>query len=191
MKGKFIVIYGINNIGKTTQVRLLVRHLRKKGKAVEYVKYPVYSIKPSGVFIDEYLRRKKHQTISPEELQTWYALNRMQFEYRLKRWLNLGVCVVAEDYKGTGIAWGAATGVNLEWLEQLNKKQLNPDISILIDGERFLNSKEKDHKFEQDDDLTQTCRIIHRKLAKKYHWHIVDANQSIEKVHGDIVKLLV
>ncbi|NLC30835.1 MAG: dTMP kinase, partial [Candidatus Moranbacteria bacterium] len=31
-RGKFITIYGINGIGKTTQVNLLVDNLKKQGK---------------------------------------------------------------------------------------------------------------------------------------------------------------
>lgn len=190
MKGKFIVIYGVNNLGKTTQVRLLAKHLRQAGKPVEYFKYPIYNLKPSGVFINEYLRQGKHQGITSLELQTWYALNRLQFEPKLKRWLTHGVWVVAEDYKGTGIAWGAAAGTDIDWLEGLNQPQLEPDIAVLLDGKRFALSKEARHAHEQDGDLIEKSQRLHLKLAKKHGWRIVNANQPVEKVHQDIVKLI-
>lgn len=190
MKGKFIVIYGVNNLGKTTQVRLLTKYLRQRGKAVEYVKYPIYALKPSGVFINEYLRLGKHRGITAEQFQLWCALNRLQFEPRLKRWLDHGIWVVAEDYKGTGIAWGTAAGADLNWLEMLNQPQLEPDTDILLDGERFGSGKEARHAHEHNDDLIQKSRKIHLKLAKKYDWQVVDSNQPVEKVHQDIVKLI-
>ena len=33
-KGKFIVLYGINNLGKTTQAKLLVKNLKNSGVSV-------------------------------------------------------------------------------------------------------------------------------------------------------------
>jgi thymidylate kinase len=44
MKGKFIVLYGINNLGKTTQAKLLVEKFQKEGLKAEYMKYAVYSL---------------------------------------------------------------------------------------------------------------------------------------------------
>lgn len=190
MTGKFIVLYGINNLGKTTQAKLLANYLRKLGKRVKLVKYPVYNLKPSGPFINEYLRDNQHQQITPEELQMWYALNRLQFQPKLRRWLGQGFWVVAEDYKGTGIAWGGAYGVDLVWLEAINATQLEPDVSILLDGKRFADAAEKNHRHEIDHKLINRCRTIHRQLAKKYGWHVVNANQTIEKVRQDIVRLV-
>ena len=42
MRGKFIVLYGINNLGKTTQAKFLVEKLQSQGLRAEYVKYPIY-----------------------------------------------------------------------------------------------------------------------------------------------------
>jgi len=44
---KFIVIYGINNIGKTTQAKNLAKHLKAK-----YFKAPNYEL-PSGIKINK------------------------------------------------------------------------------------------------------------------------------------------
>ena len=114
-KGKFITIYGINNIGKSTQARMLVDRLNKEGCKTEYWKYPVYDLKPTGPFINSVLRSKK-QKISEEEMQIWYVLNRFQKQPELEKKLDERISIVAEDYIGTGIAWGYAKGADLEWL---------------------------------------------------------------------------
>ena len=44
-KGKFIVLYGNNNVGKSTQAKLLVEKLKEKGENVRYFKYPIYPSK--------------------------------------------------------------------------------------------------------------------------------------------------
>ncbi|MFC1616445.1 dTMP kinase, partial [Patescibacteria group bacterium] len=135
-KGKFITIYGINNIGKTTQSKLLVENLEQAGYDVIYVKYPVYSIEPSGPFINKILRNSNNQSISEEELQSWFVLNRYQYQPKLIQFLNEGKIIVAEDYSGTGIAWGTAKGVNQSWLESINNNLLKEDLAIMLEGQR-------------------------------------------------------
>jgi len=115
-----ITIYGINNIGKTTHAKNIVKRLKKSGKKAIYVKYPIYDLKPTGPFINKILRSKNSQKISEEELQMWYVLNRYQFEPTLKKYLKQNYIVIAEDYIGTGLAWGWTKGANLKWLENLN-----------------------------------------------------------------------
>ncbi|MBI4149173.1 hypothetical protein HY491_01875 [Candidatus Woesearchaeota archaeon] len=61
--GSFIVLYGINNIGKTTQARRLVAHLRKQGRHVTYFKSPNYQ--PSfGRLINSILRSHQQRSQS-------------------------------------------------------------------------------------------------------------------------------
>ena len=79
----FVTLYGINNIGKSTQALMLVEHFKKLGLKVKYLKFPIYDLSPSGVFLHTVLRSKV-QTITEAELQMWFALNRYQFENHLK-----------------------------------------------------------------------------------------------------------
>lgn len=187
MKGKFIVFYGTNGLGKTTQAKMLVEHLNKKGIGAEYVKYPVYDLKPSGIYLNEILRGGKKQAMSEEELQMWFAVNRFQHEPTLKNKLERGISIIAEDYTGTGLAWGAAKGADFEWLEIINKKFLKEDLAILFSGERFLC--EVKHIHDQDMDLIRRSRETHLVLAKKYNWHIINANRQLEDVHKEIIKI--
>jgi len=190
MKGKFIVFYGINNLGKTTQAKKLVDYLNEKGFKAEYLKYPVYDLPFSGSFINEVLRSGKKQVISEEELQLWYVLNRFQYESVLKAKLEQGIIIVAEDYSGTGIAWGTAKGADEQWLVNLNKPLLKEDVSILFDGERFLSAKEKGHLHESNDELMKKCRQVHLELSKKFGWKKINANESIEVVFNKILEIL-
>lgn len=190
-KGKFIAIYGINGIGKTTQVELLVEYLKKKGKNVSRLKYPVYDLEPEGPFIYKYLRdpefRKKNE-ITTHKLQKKYAENRMRYEPLLRERLDKGEWIVAEDYVGTGISWGLTWGGNLVYLEDVNDDLLKPDLEILMDGPRFLSAIEKDHRNEMNPERIEICRNFHCLLANKYSWIKVDAKQKIQKVHKDIVE---
>ena len=93
-----ITLYGINNIGKTTQALRLVERLKEAGHDAVYVKFPVYEIEPTGTYLNSFLRSGETQKITEEELQMWFTLNRYQFEPTLKQWLREGKIVIAEDY---------------------------------------------------------------------------------------------
>ena len=230
MTGKFIAVYGINNIGKSTQTSLLVQKLVRAGIPVEYVKYPIYNLDPTGKMLNEILRGKeKHsvqsiieffegtkvrrpnskrkpaiafrrqpiaskkeirQHVTEEELQMWYSLNRYQFDPQIRKKLAGGTTIVAEDYTGTGLAWGAAKGADTDWLVSVNKFLQKPDLEILIDGERFLAGKEKVHLHESSDRLIAKARTSFLKLAKKNSWKIVNANREIDTVAEEIWKVV-
>lgn len=171
--GKLITLYGVNNMGKTTHAKRLVANLNEMGHRAVHIKYPVYKIEPTGPLINKIVRGQT-QKIDEDELQMWFVLNRYQYQPELKQMLDKGMIVVAEDYIGTGIAWGVTKGLPQSWLEDLNKFLIQSDFSIFIDGERSLKSKEKDHVHEQNDELVDKSKEVHRKLAKEYGWRRIE-----------------
>ncbi len=188
-----ITLYGINGIGKTTQVELLVKFLLSQGKQASRLKYPVYDLEPEGPFIYTYLRDtdfRKELELSVEALQQKYADNRRKYEPELRRRLAEGEWIVAEDYVGTGIAWGLTWGADLEHLERINENLLQPDLSILMHGERFDTAIEAGHRNETADERIRICKNFHLLLAERYHWKQVAANQSVEKVSEHIISIV-
>lgn len=189
----FITLYGINNVGKTTQAKRLVERIKSLGKSACYLKYPVYDLEPSGIFLDRVLRSKNPQHISEEELQMWFTLNRFQYQSALKDLLK-DQFVIAEDYTGTGIAWGLAKGADKKWLEELNKYLLKEDLAILMNGKRQLKSKESDHIHERDDVLVEKCAQVFKRLASDYGWEQVevrdDWDETTEVLWQKITKFL-
>lgn len=189
-RGKFIVLYGINNIGKSTQVRMLVEALRIRGIKAESAKYPIYDHAPTGPRLNTILREGAEAGISEIELQTLYSQNRRDFEPQLENMLERAIWVVAEDYTGTGIAWGWTKGAPLEDLEKINEGLLKEDMAILLDGERFLHAKEQNHLHERQDALTSFCRQKHLELAERYGWKVVNVNKDATMVHKEILDIV-
>ncbi|TAK96593.1 hypothetical protein EPO05_01465 [Patescibacteria group bacterium] len=192
-KGKFIAVYGINGIGKTTQVEKLVEYLKSKGKQAARLKYPVYELEPEGPFIHKYLRDPEFRAaneLTTDELQLKYVENRKRYQPELWERLGSGEWIVAEDYLGTGIAWGLTWGGDLEYLESINQNLYQPDLSILMHGQRFLTAVEKDHRNEMASDRIQVCKNFHLLLAHKYGWDMVNANQPAERVAKDIKEIV-
>lgn len=182
MRGKLITLYGINNLGKTTQARRLVDRLTAEGVSAHYLKYPLYTFAPSGPTINAYLRNNNPHQFSPREFQIIQVLNRTQYDTALRARIDSGEWIVAEDYVGTGVAWGVATGVNEALLRELNSHLLIEDVSIFLDGERFTDGKETGHLHEEDAELMERVRHTHQILAQKLGWFNVSANQSRDEV---------
>lgn len=186
--GKFIVLYGINNLGKTTQAKMLVNRLNRVGQKAEYLKYPIYDLGPSGGILNNYLRGGNKYGLTARETQIIYSLNRTQFQETLLKKLNNGVYVIAEDYIGTGMAWGLGDGVNENFLKHINFHLRREDLAFLLDGERFTEAIEEEHKHETDENLTKKVREIHLKLAQEYGWIKINANLTIEEIHQQLWK---
>lgn len=211
--GKFIVIYGSNNIGKTTQMRLIAKRLLDQKNYIAYLKYPIYNLAPTGPIINEVLRQSQlsmgfeqdkysmqigkiiKKKVTPDnvekEVQKLYAQNRRDFQDHLKGMLKAGMTVLAEDYVGTGIAWGMTRDVSLTYMEKINAHLLRPDIVILLDGDRFETGKEVNHRNEDiANALWAKNRSIYKDLGKRYGWITVNANGTIKRVHNRIWKVL-
>ena len=185
-RGKLIVFYGINNVGKSTQADLLKSRLKKEGVKVVFYKIPQYTVEPAGVMIDEYLRKHNPYKLSPREAQLLYALDRSNFRMELERLLSSGTWVIFEDYWGTGVMWGVGRGVSKKFLLRVNADNIQEDLTFLLKGKRLKAAKEKVHINEHDDALTAKVGKISVELAKEFKWKIINGNQSIEEVHEDI-----
>ncbi len=184
--GILFTLLGVTNTGKTTQQKLLEERLRAEGYRVAYVKYPVYDLIPTGPRINAYLRQGNPEGISPREFHELQVENKKDFALELERLLAENDIVLAEMYTGTGIAYGMGDGFEKSWLVAENDSLRTADLSILLDGARFLESRETGHHFENDDEKTERIRLAHLELAKDFGWEVVQANQTIPEVHEEI-----
>lgn len=186
-KGILVTIMGVTNMGKTTQMEILKKVFHEKGLKFQTLKYPIYKLEPTGPKIFACLKEDNPNNMEAVELQTLCAQNRKDFEPQLKVMLLENDIIIAEMYTGTGIAYGMCEGLPKELLLEFNDGILEPDVSILLDGNRFMESVESRHHFEGDNAKTEFARQVHLELAKDLNWKVVDANQSIEEVHNQII----
>ncbi len=187
------MVYGSNNLGKSVQTGLLAEYLRGRGLEVAQLKYPIYDSE-TGRIIDDALRHRiKYSDLPDEYLQWLFAENRRWYEPQLIQTLESGCWVVAEDYTGTGKAWGLTKGVKREHLERVNQGLMEPDWAVLLDApKRFGNGIERGHRHEDaGDELWLRNRGIHLELAAEYGWEVIaDADRSVGVVHQEIVDRL-
>lgn len=190
--GKFIAIYGPNNIGKTTACHGVVAYISESLSfpKVEYLKYPVYLLLPTGPRINSYLRKGNPENLTMFDAQKIYAQNRIDYQPSLEIGLKHDEIIIAEDYFNTGKAWGVAGGVELEKLDAINSGQRIPDLSLFLDGERFNQGIETNHTHESSNKMWQACREAHIMLARRENAPIINANQPPEKVVNELMQYI-
>lgn len=189
-KGKLIVLYGINNLWKTTQAHLLIDRLREKGLQAEYLKYPIYDLAPSWPLLNAYLREGNPNQLSSSEFQLLQVINRTQYDSTLKNKLENWIWIIAEDYTGTGIARGTGAWWDQAFLEKINSHLHKEDLAFFFDGERFSSGIEKVHQHEQNNELMNKVRLVHQDLAQKLSREPINANLSIEEIQSQLQKII-
>jgi dTMP kinase len=129
-RGAFIVIEGLDGSGKTTQARLLVQKLQSSHNAV-------YTTEPSrgkiGSFIRECCLFEEKRLGSAAEALLFAADRIEHVQNEVVPALNKGLLVISDRYVYSSLAYQGSTGLNLEWIEGLNKHALKPDLAIFID----------------------------------------------------------
>lgn len=184
--GIFVVLYGVNNIGKTTQLELLERMAEEQGLTLVRRKYPVYELAPTGPEIHAITKGGNPEGKTAQDLQDLNAENRKDFEPTLQSLLQTNDIVLAEMYTGTSIAFGIADGLSKEYLLKINAELLVPDLSLLLYGKRFEEAKEAVHRFEQDDEKMERIAHLHDELGQEFDWVRVNANRDRQVIADEI-----
>jgi len=192
MKGKFIVIEGLDGSGLSTQSNLLVDYLNKKRKLAILTKEPTDSV-IGGLIRTQLLGEWK---TSSECLQLLFAADRAHHvEATIKPALAKGKWVVCDRYIFSSIAYGSVF-LDQPWLEQINKQFLLPDLTICLKVppavclERIKKKRFKLQLFENKYYLAEILRNFEG-LAKKYkNFYFVDSNRQIPDVHADICAIV-
>jgi len=99
-RGHFIVIDGTDGSGKSTQVELLIKHLKKDGRKVKVVDFPDYYHNFFGKFIGHCLSEQYYKFIHvhPKIASVLYAADRFESKEKIDKWLKEGNIVIANRY---------------------------------------------------------------------------------------------
>mgnify|MGYP001607982986 CR=1 FL=1 len=198
MAGKYVVLEGMDNSGKTTQARLLAQAL----PALEFVVEPTKNT-PIGNLIRQGLVRHE-LPIKIEGMRDAFLFfaDRMGLHEHIRQQLAAGRhCLTDRTYHST-ICYEGAMGVDIQFLANTadylikNGYLCKPDLVIILDisPEEFLRRNEakpgdKFHAMEfqrkvRENYLALAGLLPHEKIT------VVNGAQSIEKVHADILSLV-
>ena len=144
MKGKLIVIEGIDGSGKTTQAELLVARLKKEKISCETLRFPRYSDNLFGALIRECLDGKHGDFINifPKVGSVLYACDRFETMSKIRKWLVEGKTVILDRYvssnqihQGGKITNEKKRALFLDWLGVMEFEKLGnipPDLVLYL-----------------------------------------------------------
>lgn len=199
--GTFIVIEGIDGAGKSTQAKLLVEWFEKKGYEVVLTK------EPTDTAFGKLIRRLvltggkegiiDGARISHEAEALLFAADRAEHVHKLiKPSLEAGKVVISDRYFYSSLAYQWARGLDLEWLIDLNRFAIRPDLVILLDlpvkeSMKRINGRSIKTEFDKIVELQKKVRENYLELAGRFpEIKIVNAMASVEDIHNDIVALV-
>jgi len=189
-KGKLFVLEGIDGSGKTTQAKLLFESgVFKEGKVV-------LTKEPTGWIAGSFLKKsmKSRDMVDPMTTQLLFIADRSHHTAtEIMPALERGDNVVCDRYALSTIAYGTASGLSREWLEELNKpflELITLGILIDVDPETAIGRIEQRRKsktyFENLKEL-ETVRRSYMEIVHLYsNFVIVDGSKSIKEVHESI-----
>ncbi len=189
-RGVFICIEGIDASGKTTHAHRLVRSLRRRGVDA------IYTTEPSqgdiGEFIRKYVlqRRKRVQTVIEALL---FAADRVDhLERKIKPALQQGKTVVSDRYVFSSLAYQGAAGLDLRWIEEINKLVVAPDLAIFIDvpPEVVVRRIRREKSVMERLETQRRVREVYLKFVENGRLVPVDGNRAKDEVAGDVLTLV-
>jgi dTMP kinase len=132
VRGKLIVIEGLDRAGKSTQVERLATHLAQQGQKAERIRFPDRTT-PIGKSIDAYL--KGQAQIEDHVIHLLFSANRWEAAENIKAKLNSGINLVVDRYSFSGAVYSAAKrnptlDLNWAWQQEIGLPQ--PDLVIYL-----------------------------------------------------------
>jgi dTMP kinase len=189
-RGTFICIEGIDSSGKTTQARRLASNLRRKGFNAVYTTEP--SSGKVGRLIRRYvLDRKKRVPIALEALL--FAADRVDHvETEIKPALENGKVVVCDRYVYSTLAYQGAAGLDLKWIEVINRFTLVPDLALFLDvpPEVVVGRLKRKRSVMETPQNQQRVREVYMRMVKDGRLVLVDGNKPVGDVSRDILKVV-
>ena len=215
MKGKLIVIEGLDGSGKSTQIEYLKNKL--SGRNVHQIKLPDYD-SDSSALVKMYLRGdfgKKPEDVNAYAASAFYAVDRFaNYKMKWKEFYDNGEIIISDRYT-TSNAYHQATKVPKDdraeffyWLEDFEYGLLGipePNAVIYLDmpieisqkmmTERYHGDETKKDIHESNLDYLYKCREAALDAADKMGWYVVKCNngnepRAVESIGNEIFNII-
>ena len=188
-KGRFICIEGLDASGKTTQARILVRALQSRGFNAEYTTEP--SRGEIGQFIRAYVLQRRKR-LPPVVETLLFAVDRVDHvETSIKPALDKGKIIVSDRYVYSSLAYQGAAGLDLNWIDEINRLTLTPDLAIYIDvpPEVVVKRIRRRRSVMETLQTQQKVREVYLALVADRRLVLVDGNRPKKVVSKEILAL--
>jgi len=191
MKGKLIVIEGVDGSGKSTQVKLLFNYLKRKKIPVKTISFPRYG-NVYGKVIRKILTSQWGKYLSPYIVALPFALDRRAARRQMFNWLEEGKRVIVDRYVWSSMAHqgakfeGEKQARLLRWvynLEYKTNRLVKEDLVIFLSlpfqvSQKLIQQrlKKRGKKDLVDVDVEYQKKVVevYNQMAKKNkHWLVI------------------
>lgn len=215
--GQLIVLEGIDGSGKTTQMKLLVEYLQKKGEDVLVMDFPQYG-KPSAGLVEMYLNGAfgEAKDVTPYQASIFYAADRFAAKKEMEQHLAKGGIIISNRYATANAVHQAGKikdvaerDAFLAWLDHLEYELFGiprPNKVLFFDvpeevSQQLVAEKQKrayiadgaTHDIhERDSEHLKDARVAARYVAQKYGWVPIvsyenGSMKSVEDIHQSVI----
>jgi dTMP kinase len=205
LRGKLIIVEGIDGSGKTTQLDLLHKWLVSKGYLVSFTEW-----NSSAVVRQTTKRGKENRLLSPMSFCLIHAADLAdRLEHQILPALHAGAIVLADRYIYTAFARDAARGINREWVRSIYRfavrptaafyfrVPLNESLQRILIGRPELKYYEAGLDLGLSDNPYESFRIFQGHILEEYDnivdefgLTVIDATQPLVQQQARIRKLL-
>lgn len=199
LKGKFLVLDGPDGCGKSTQTRLLSEWIAEQG--VDVVSYRDPGTTLVGEKIRDILLDVAHEGMGDNvEVLLYMAARAQLWKEHIGPDLAAGKCVLMDRWLSSTCAYqGWAGGFGVEKVIKIATDSLDriwPDLTVVLD----VDAETAAGRMQRDlDRMEQKGQAYHAKVREGFlklpdiepTVKVVDARQTIEQVHQEILKLIV
>ncbi|EWH09716.1 thymidylate kinase [Catenovulum agarivorans DS-2] len=198
--GKFIVIEGLEGAGKSSAITVVTQFLEANN--IDFVQ----TREPGGTPLAENLRTlvksvQQEQVTAETELLIMYASRSQLIHNVMRPALEAGKWVVGDRHDMSSRAYqGGGRQISAELLEPIRQcvlKNFKPDLTIYLDVSPQVGLARAQARGELDRieleqvEFFQRTRQAYLDIAhSEANIEIVDAEQSMDKVHADIQTIL-
>ena len=204
MKGKFIVIEGIDGCGKTTQIDELSKWLPKSGLIKQGSKL-ITTREPGGSLLGKKLRRlildnnESNKPSSLAELLLYSADRAEHVSKIISPSLNNNDWVLSDRFSDSTLAYqGYGRNINLEIIKNIESivcQGVSPDITF------FLEISPEESIFRRKNEIpdrmeSEGIRFLEKVnegfklIAKQKNWQVISASQNIKTISNQIKETL-
>ncbi len=194
----FISFEGIDKVGKSAQISLLVDYLKERKYQV------VQTCEPGGTRLGKEIERillgsSVAQIGDTAELFLYLADRSEHVEKVIKPALGKDKIVISDRFADASIAYqGYGRRLDIHWIEQLNNRAtqgISPELTFLLDIDPELakkRSKEKDRIENEKIAFHQRVRQGYLEIARLYPNRVktVNGQDSIKNIHLAIRKIV-
>jgi thymidylate kinase len=212
MKGKIILIEGVDCSGKATQARLLFEKLRSENIPVETMSFPRYDTPTGRIIGGPYLGKEEisrswfpegANAVDPKVASLYYAADRRQALPEIEKIIDAGSNLILDRYVSSnmGHQGGKIEGEEerekfFNWLDSLEYELMGlprPDMTFLLymPWQKSMELKKgragNADGHESNPDHLKNAEIAYRHLARLYNWEIIDCCESNKLLTPDVI----